>query len=215
MQHIRWLERRGTGLFLVAGMSLVVYATFNGIAASTGISYPAVENIFGPGGFVLGFLGLLGLYPNLADRSPKLARIGAVGAALGAVGFTVITVASIGRALGVVPTEEPAWFPVLLLLVTLGMIPGYLAVATATLRTDVYPRQLGLLLLAPAVIFATMIIQATLFMQFGLLSETYLAWSATAISGGQAVSHLAIGQVLRTERVASDRDVPAVDAVTG
>ncbi|MFB6205125.1 MAG: hypothetical protein ABEJ05_01155 [Haloglomus sp.] len=215
MPHIRSLERRRGALFLLAGGSLVVYATFNGIAASTGISYPAVENIFGPGGFVLGFLGLLGLYPSLADRSPKLARIGAVGAGLGAVGFTVITAASFGRALGVVPTQEPAWFPVLLLLVALGMIPGYLTVAAATLRTDVHPGRLGLLLLAPAVIFATMMTQATLFRQFGLLSETYLMWSATAISAGQAVSHLAIGHVLRTERTGSDQEVPAGDAVTG
>jgi hypothetical protein len=42
-------------------------------------------------GYVIGFLGLLGLYPTLADRRPWLARAGAVAAILGVVAFSVFT----------------------------------------------------------------------------------------------------------------------------
>lgn len=198
------LERRSSGAFLAGGVLLAAYAAFNGIDASTAAAYPNVENVLGPAGFALGFVGLLGLYPRLVDRRPRLARAGAVCVALGTVGFSVIAVANLGQLVGVLSGDQPSWAVVFVALAGAGMIPGYLCFAAATWRTGVGSRRLGLLLLAPLAVFAAMVASSTL----GFFSQ----WLAVAISGGQAVAHLAIGYALRVARGPVGREVPSDDA---
>jgi protein-S-isoprenylcysteine O-methyltransferase Ste14 len=84
----RSLERWSATLFLIAGGVLIVYAALTGLEAFLDIT---VEQKGLEVGHVIGFLGLLGLYPTLADRRPWLARAGAVAAILGVVAFSVFT----------------------------------------------------------------------------------------------------------------------------
>lgn len=193
----RWrgLERWSPTLFLFAGVLLVGYAVLNGMAASTDVAYVTMEDIVGPAGFVLGFMGLLGLYPGLADRSPTVARVGAFCAILGAVGFSVITLQGLAVAVGVTSMSSPGIF---LLFVAIGIIPGYLSFGVASLRASVNLRTVGLLLFGPAVVFTAMLSQPFVYGALGLLSETTMAWSNFAISSGQALAHLAIGYKLRS-----------------
>lgn len=190
---------------------LVGYTAFNVVAAATGTEYGTVETILGPGGFALGFLGLLGLYPALADRSPKLARAGAACVTLGAVGFSTISLHGVTQLAG---TEEPAWFAVSTGLAALGMLPGYVAFGVATLRTGVRSQRLGLLLLVPAVVFGVMVLGGVL-AQFGYRSAAGLAWSAVLISGAQALAHLGIGYTLRAGDRGARAETPAGDATVG
>lgn len=206
--HWESLERWSSMAFLLAGLLLVVYATLNGIAAVTDVTRETVENVVGPVGFVLGFVGLLGLSPSLADRSPKLTRAGAVFAALGAVGFSVIALQGLARLAG---GEPPTWLGVFVLLAATGMLLGFPTFGAVSVRTDVHSRTLGLLLVAPATIFAVMLSQAVLFTQWGLFSETIVAWSAVVISTGQALAHLAIGYSLRTGLAPTEREAPVTD----
>ncbi len=210
----RWrsLERWSPTSFLLAGALLVGYAALNGIAAGTDAAFETVADVVGPAGLLLGLVGLLGLYPGLADRRPRLARAGAGGAALGAVGFSAITLGGLGALVGV---EPPGWLAGFVLPAALGMIPGYLAFGVARLRAGARSPAAGRLLLAPAVVFAAMLSQAVLFVRFGLFSETAMAWSAVAISGGQAVAHLAIGYRLRAGRVPTGLEVRSGDATAG
>lgn len=201
--HWESIEDRSQTLFLLAGVLLVAYATFNGVHAFTGIVYESVENVFGPAGFVLGFLGLLGLYPRLADRSPRLARLGAVCAALGAVAFSVFVVANLGEIAGVLSAEPPAWAVVFVALAAVGMLPGYLSVAVASLRTDGHSRSVGLALLAPPAVFGSMLA--------GGLMGGSPQWALFLISAGQALAHLAIGYALRTRLGPTGREVPSGD----
>ncbi|WP_440988381.1 hypothetical protein [Haloarchaeobius baliensis] len=203
MPSLDSLEDRSSALFLVAGVLLVVYATFNGVHASTGAVYESVENVFGPAGFALGFLGLLGLSRPLRDRSPRVVRVGAVCAVAGAVAFTVFAVANLGEIAGVVPREPPAWAVVFLALAVVGMIPGYLSVALVTLRTDEYPRSVGLCLLAPAAIFGTMFT--------GSMLGSSPQWALFLISAGQALAHLSIGYALWRSRLRTEVGTPATD----
>lgn len=202
----RWksLEQWSPTAFLVAGVLLVVFAALLGYEGVTGTSAP--EDIFGPPGFFLAMVGLLGMYPALADRTSRLARISATGAAIAAVGWLLITVFSIIEVVGILPAlEEMGVFgDAIILLSGVAMILAYVGTGVASLRTDVYSWILGLLVLAPPVIFGVMLLQAVLFAQFGLFSETIMAWSAVALSGGQALAHLAIGYVLRTKGTPTD-----------
>lgn len=187
-------DRWSPKLFLLAGVLLLGYAALNGIAAFTDTSYVTVEDVVGPGGFVLGFLGALGLYRSLTERSPRLARTGVCCVSLGAVGFSVITLQGLAVIAGL---GSGGTHGILLILVTIGMIPGYLSFAVASLRADVYARGVGLLLFVPAVVYAAMLSQALLFVQFGRFSQPTMAWSAFAISSTQAAAHLSIWYTLR------------------
>lgn len=208
----RWLEQHRSSLFVLGGVLLVGYASLNTLAAATGTEYEALENVLGPGGFALGFLGLLGYSPAIDEGHSLLTRIGAACAALGTSGFSIITIANVGRLAGLVATEPPAWFPILLVMVALGMLVGYGSLAFATLRGNAHSRLLGYLLFAPAVIFATMATQAILFAEFGLFTPEYMYWGAVVVSSGQALAHLAIGRTLRHASHASVHEFTARDA---
>jgi hypothetical protein len=203
----RSLERWSPTAFLVAGGILVVYATFNGLAAFTDTVYPLVENVVGPGGFVLGFLGLLGLYPRLADRRPRQAKAAVVFASLGAVGFSVITVSNIGRLAGVVPNEPLPWFPLLLGMVAVGMVLGYLSFGVISLRADVYPRFAGPLLLLPALIFSVMAV--------GGLTGAATPTGAFFVSSAQAAVHLSIWHTLRKGISSDEHQIQSAEMTTG
>lgn len=201
------LEDRSATLFLVAGGLLVVFAVLLGVEAVTGGSAP--EDVFGPPGFAIAALGLLGLYPALAERSRWLAGIGAVAAAIASVGWAVLTVLSILELVGVsgmATPEETVFGAVALGATGLGMLLGYPLIAIATLRSDDHPRTLGLLLLAPPVIFVSVFaVLAPILGEGG-------AWGPFIAASAQAAAHLAIGFRLRGEIQAvgsfSRRDEP-------
>ena len=193
------LEKLTPTLFLAAGGLLVVYGVLNGMEAFFDTGYSAVQNVFGPAGFVFGFVGLLTSYSLLNDQHPVLTRVGGVSVILGTVGFSAIVLGNILGLVGIISAEPAAWTAVFVILAAIGMLPGFLSFAVATLQTDAYPRSVGVLLFAPPVIFATM------------LTGSYIgftpAWSAFAISGGQAVAHLAIGHALWNSPAPTSREI--------
>lgn len=194
-------------MFLGAGGVLAGYATLKGLAAFTGTAYPAVEDIVGPVGFVLGFVGLLGLYSTLVERSPTLTRAAAVFTGLGAAGFSVISVSNVAEFAGLVPDGQPPLFPLLLGMAAAGVVVGYLSFGVASLRTDVYPRPLGLFLPLPALIFGAMAV--------GGATGAATAIGALLISSGQALAHLSIGVTLRRGIPAGEQDVQPADVTPG
>lgn len=180
------LDGKSQTLFLVGGASLVAYATLLGVELFLNISYPFVrEVILGPAGYFMGFLALLGLYPALADRNQNLARVGAVFAALGAVGWFASGVKRFLEQTGGVP---PDWLGVFGLLIPLGFVLGYLVFGAASIRSDVVPRTVGLVLLLPL---------------FGVLLNFFLKAVGIPLEEGRiiivswfALAHLAIGIAL-------------------
>jgi hypothetical protein len=200
----RWLETRSATLFLIAGMLTTIYATAHGIEAAMAMVLEPNPFEFG---YVVGFLGLLGLYPTLAGRSPWLARVGAMAAVLGAVALSAFTLIHLADLVGLVssdPAAAPSWFGVFKPLALIGFVGGYLALGIASLRADVYSRTVGLLLLAPGIIVVWMIWT----MVAGYADEL----TAFVVSAGEAMAHLALGVTLRTESSATDRAESATDA---
>lgn len=190
------LDRWGASLYLLGGTLLIGYAVLNGLAAVTELRYENLETVLGPGGFAVGFLGALGLYPQLSDRGSKLALCGAVSVVLGFVGFALITFSGLLNIVGLRVTDSLA---VLLLLSATGMIPGYVSLGIATVRHGNVNPRLGLVLVLPAIIFASMLAQPFIYTALGMFSETTMAWSNFLISSGQAVAHVAIGITLLSE----------------
>lgn len=146
------LERRRRRLLLAGGGLVLVYAGLFGAEALTGT--PAPKSVVSGLAYVVVFAGVIGLYPDLRDRSPSLARLGAICAGLGAVGFAGVFAVNAGQFLGIVPTPGPWWLALVNLPAIVGMIPGFLLFGIASLRDDRHPPAIGLLLLAPAAVFA-------------------------------------------------------------
>jgi hypothetical protein len=200
----KWLEARSGTLFLAGGVLVTVYATAHGIEAATTMRLEPNPFEFG---YVLGFLGLLGLYPTLADRSRWLARIGAAAAVFGIVGLTAFTLLHLADLAGLVssePAATPSWVGVFVPLALVGFVGGYLAFGVASLRSGGHSRSVGLLLLVPGIIVVWMIST----MVTGYATEV----TAFVVSAGEAMAHLAIGATLRTESAATDRDDSSADA---
>lgn len=198
----RWnmLEQRSATAFLVAGALLVVFAALLGVEAFMDRTAP--EDLFGPAGFLVAMVGLLGLYPTIVDRAPKLARTAAVLAAVSAIGWFVITGLSIAEVAEILPPLENLGVLGVAIIVVAGiaMVLAYSLFGVTSLHVDSRSRTLGLLLLAPPAIFAVMLVG-------GAIGYTP-AWSAFALGSGQALVHLAIGTTLRTEGEPTSRREP-------
>lgn len=186
----RWqtLETRSSILFLISGTVLVGFAVSVAIIGMLDGSAP--RNVFAGVGFTLAFLGLLGLYPGIADRSPWLVGAGAVFAALGAVGFALTFVLAITEFVGI---DLPAWVSAIQLLNIIGLVLGFLTFGVASLRTEAHSLGFGLLLLVPAVTFAVN------FIRIGVLGPWTPSWAPFLLGSMQALAMLAIGYVLRTK----------------
>jgi hypothetical protein len=188
------LEQWSPTLFLVSGVVLVGFAASLAAIGLMDISLP--RNVFAGAGFTLAFLGLLGLYPGLADWSPRLARAGAVFAVLGALGFAVTFVLGVAEVRGITP---PAWVEPIQLLNIIGLVLGFFVFGVGTLRTDMYARLLGILLLVPAVVFAVNLVRV------GVLGAWTPSWAPFLLGSLQALAMLSIGYSLRAESAATER----------
>lgn len=199
------LEGRSASLFLLAGGLLVVFAANSGIRAFTDGGYSVIHSVFGPGGFFLGLVGLLGLAPTLAAQRPRLAHTAGLVAAIPAIGWFVITVFGIGSSAGVLPGMSVVFpVPVFPVLVVLTTVLAYVLFGIVALRAGVHTRGVSSALLLPAVPFLTLIV--------GLAVLGPHEGAAFAIDSGHALAHLAVALALRTGDVPSDRPEPAADA---
>ncbi|MEF8825657.1 MAG: hypothetical protein V5A27_04840 [Halapricum sp.] len=201
----RSLERWRAGAFLGAAGSFAVFAMLWGAAVVTDVAPRPAVDVFGPIGWVLGFVGLLGLYPGLADRTAWRNRVGAVFAAVGVCGASVTAVVSLGQLAGVTG-QPPAWFAVLNLLMLVGIIPGFLTFAIIILQTDVQSRSLGLFLLLPALLFGANIVRVT------TLGPRAPTGAPFVLGGSQALAFVAIGVTLRRAEMSTDQATSPADA---
>lgn len=189
------LERWSPALFLISGVMLIVYATAQGLWAFTDLM-PQKHGL--EIAYTLGFLGLLGLYPRVSRRSPTLARVGAIAAASGVIAIIYVSMNDYVQITGLVDGNLPGW-ELLRATPLIGFILGYLAFGLASLRSSVYSRTVGLLLLLPGVI--TILMLASIITGHPLLSQFQTVF---VVSAGEAMAHLAIGTTLRSEAAATD-----------
>lgn len=196
------LERWRSALFLVAGGVLVVFAATLAIQEVTATVIP--QNAFGPLGFAIGFLGLLGLYPGVVTDVPRLAAAGALLAILGAGGFVVAWLVALVEVAG---GTAPAWVELANGPILAGMVLGFLAFAIAVKRSDAYAGQLAVLLLVPAVLLALNVARVEL-----VGAENVRLWVSFLFATGQALAYLGIGITLRAEPAPTEARTRTTDS---
>lgn len=188
------LEQWSPTLFLAGGAIVVAFAVVEGygiLVAGDPAHFQDLRSAFLVG-YVLGFVGLLGVYPSLVERTPWLARLGATCAALGAMGFSVAVLLGLSRLAGIGPSREalPAWLGIAVgLLPLFGFLLGYLSFGVGSLRSNAHSQSFGLLLLTPTVLFILIIVLSILGVS---------PWTGPVLAGGIALTLLVIGRRLRT-----------------
>lgn len=187
---LAFLGRRTATLFLVAGGVMIVFAANTFLKTFVGTSYPVVQGIIAPIGFLVGAVGLLGLYSSVADRATLMHRAAAVLAVFAALAWVVIIASSAvsqgepGGALAVVP-----------ILTIVSMSLAFVLFGAATLRTDVHAPVVGILLLLEGVMFLLVIAGVPGFL----------------IDVGHVVAYLGLGTTLWNEDVTADDAATAAD----
>lgn len=200
----RWesLEQRSATAFLVAAAIFVLDAILvAGVIVALGERYMTLGQVFVGAAWTAAFIGLLGLYPGLADRSRWLSRIGAVCAVVGAIVFAVMSVASLVYFAGIPDGNIESLVPLFLPGVIIGSVLGFLLFGVASIRTDVRSDTFGILLLAPAAVVVANILT-------GIAGVDSTA-ATLVIVVAQALAHAGIGYALRTDSGPSARRASA------
>lgn len=197
--HLGWFDRWSATAFLVAGVALLVNFVLLVFERFGGASTPGVVgNVLVLSALVAAAVGLLGLYPRLADHTPRLALVSAAAAAVAGVSFLVLFA-------WVVPArllDQPLPPGVLLVGAVAVMFWGFLLFGVASLWTGVPSRTVGMLLLAVVgILLAYLGGQA-------VYGGDAPAWVSPAVTGLLALVTLALGYVHPTGVAPSDRAVP-------
>lgn len=150
-------------------------------------------------------LGLLGLYPSIANRRRWLSRVGAVFAIAGVVSFAVMALSVAFYATGIPSGEYDAISMLFIPGVLVGSVLGFVVFGAASLRSDGHPRELGVLLFVPALLVLGNILR--------FIAGNTSVTVTFAIVVGDALAMLALGYVLRTRSPATVGGTPAESAV--
>lgn len=200
---LKSLERWSATAFLIGGLLLGVDAVFVATNIVTGAErYLFLGQAFVGAGWTAGLLGLLGLYPGLADRSRWLSRVSAVFAVIGVATFAVMAVSVLVYYTGIPAGEFEPISVYFIPGVLIGSVLGFISFSAASLRTGAHSRTFDVLLLIPALLVLSN------FLRFIAGNESTTITLGIVV--GDALALLAIGYLLRngspqaTRRTATD-----------
>lgn len=198
------LEQWSGRAFVIGGLLMVVDAAFVAVTIVTGAEpFLVLGQAFVGTAWAVALIGLLGLYPGLADWSRWLSRVGAVFAAIGVVVFAVMAVASLVYYAGIPTGEYSDIGQFFIPGVLIGSVLGFVSFSIASLWTGIHSRTVGILLLVPPILVVTNILRFIA----GLESTTL----TLGIVIGDALAMLALGSLLRTEPTLTEHVEPAPD----
>lgn len=203
------LEQWAPTVFLLAGGLWLLALALTALGMALGTSMQGPSSIAGFTGGVLSFIGLLGLYPRIADPAPRLARVGVV-LLLFPIAFTAVLLvwhvpmlftSEIPSLLVFLPSP-PLVYGALFFLSAVGIT----IFGVAGMYTGALPGRVGGLVLVVAA--GWFLLLGAMAVYTGALPD----WVANlqALLSGVALSM--IGYVLRTEPESTDRTGRSADA---
>lgn len=191
--------------FVVGGLLMVVDAVFVAANILTGSeSFLLLGQSFVGGAWTIALIGLLGLYPGLADRSRWLSRAGALFTVIGVVVFATMAAASLAYYAGLPPGEYSNIGMYFIPGVLIGSVLGFVTFSIASLRTDTHSWTVGILLLIPPILVLTNILR------FIAGNESVLLTFAIVVA--DALTMLSIGYVLQSRSPATEPPKPTADS---
>lgn len=203
------LEEWSSTLFLVAGGLLAITTALWALEVFVNTDTEVTRGVFAPAGMAVAFVGMLGLYPSLVDRTPWVARAGALFAAVGIVGMVGRLVAAGGQLVGIYDAA-PAWVDPFQLPFLIGIVLGFITFGVAIVRTDVYSRTVGLLLMVPGILFP--VVLATVIV-FGGGDFPYVIH--VLHNGADTLVLLGVGYLLRDKTIPTNHPEQTADTTRG
>ena len=155
----RW-RKLSPRCFLAAGVLLFGHAVSMGIRAFSEIPTPV--DLFAPLGHLLAVVGVLGLYSVAVTRSQIYARISGFVSVASATAWSLIVYAQLSQIITFLPTWPDEFTATLSVFVMVTTIFAYLGFGTITIAVSDVSRDLGVLVLAPAGLFAIVIASVAL-----------------------------------------------------
>ena len=190
-------------LLLAAGVLFVGHAAVRGIEAFT--TLPTPVDVFGPAGYVVALLGLLGLVSMGIDRTGVLDRLAAAIAGLLLLAWAALAVWNLAEAAALLPSVSTVVTESLFVGLLLATLLTYLLFAAATRRGDEHHRTVTLLLVAPAGLLVVLLVG-------GVALSVAPAVGGVIIGVGLATIHLALGARLATGSASTARVSAAADS---
>lgn len=192
-----WIGKGSTAAFIVAGLLSSIGTIAMGLVLITDMTQGAITGLPSMLGLLSAYVGILGLYPRLADRRHW--------AALAGVGLLLTPVVGIVGILAhaIVVGGEPPFVGPLFLVIMIGFALGITLFGATSYLTEEPSRGVGLALLAFAIPW---------FVRLGSLS-VYGAegppWLDFVTTGVTAIALLAVGYLLWIEAPTTNREEPA------
>lgn len=143
------VEKWTPQVFIAAGVLLLIGGANDSIVHFLGVaSTKALSVVFLMGGFLVALLGLVGLYPQLADRSQRLAQVSLGSIVLTGVGISILAIlAVVGLILPSFDVLDSRAVAIVALPTGLLLVASFLLFGVTVLRTNAFPRTIGILLL--------------------------------------------------------------------
>lgn len=204
-RHCCLIERWSPTLFLVGGTLLAGHAAVQGVEAFTDLAPP--PDVFVTVGHLVALIGLVGLYPPLADRTPTTAGVATVVATIPLAGWFVMTAAQVLAVAGMAASLNDVLPGAAVMLVVVSTVLTYLLFGVATVRADGMSRIDVALVLAPGVLITALLVDAA--------ATGSSAIDGVVIGGGLAVSMLGLGYRLQTWERSTGRAVSPGDVTAG
>jgi hypothetical protein len=191
----RWevLEQRSAVAFLVAGVFWLSDTVLLGLEMIDIYTSGLLNGVFLIIALLTSMVGLLGFYPNLADKRPRLALTCAIIVAIAVGGLVIALIWQLG-AMALTGVSTPPGF------VIVSPLLGFVLVGGASLRDAVPSRIIGVLLLLNV---GVLVVAAAMtgWVQFGLVAVT-------------GIIAVAISYRLRSEFISADSVEPAPNTTT-
>lgn len=194
------LERLRSKMFFLGAVVLIPNAgiLFYDIAQGTELRLP-LGQVFVGTAWAAVLIGMLGLYPRLAEQRPRLARASAFFAGIGVVGYAVMAVVHLAAVAGLPESTVDSLTPVFLPAVLAGTLLAFPLFAVGGLLTGAYSRTVAILLGTPTLIFVANVLS-------GPSPESILGVVLALV-----FVYATIGYLLRTDSVAADRTPTTTD----
>lgn len=197
--HWGRIERWKGLAFMLGGLIFVVDTALVALHLFAGTEPGPLGQGFVGAAWTASFVGLLGLYPRVAERTRRLAQAAAVFAVIGVVVMAAMAAISFAYALGVLGGDPGQYAMYFLPGVFLGVVFGFGLFAVACLRTGAYPgRVAGLLLVLPLTFLFNIGSNVAGFASLGTI---------LAVVAVLAVTKLAIGFLLHSRIGVADTEV--------
>lgn len=192
------LEERSGMAFLIGGAIFVADTALVTTHLVGGTEPGAFGQAFVGASWTAAFIGLLGFYSRLSTRCRWLTRAGAVCAVVGAITMATMAGTSLGYFTGFLTGSLSDLVVLFLPGVFIGVVLGFGLFGIASLRTNIYSRSIGLLLL---------ILPLTFLFNLGTgIAEVGGMPKILAVVAVLALTMLTIGYLLQSGNALVDRE---------